>query len=294
MRAARRFLRIVLCSVCLLFSLFVPHPVAAQSTVAQKETGRAQVCSDENVHGLKPGEPQRAKIDFPPEMAFAQKSRVAVEIGAHSVRKISISWQEGADGVLAPESDVVLQHERDGRAFIEVSAIGFGNLQLEVAFVYDDCGAELQRGQIRVPAPRRNPDKFVLAWTNWRYVRKMGTAHLDFADSAALVLIPLAYYKAVDSPVPVPRDQVEFEVITRNHERSPIAFWDTTLGSVKSVGVGQALVKAAFGGKTAYACIDVTRDAAVMSGYFDCLGFVPSGVRVPSGEPEDAPSSSRQ
>jgi hypothetical protein len=294
MRLPRELIEVLSLPVCLFLVLSVPRPAAAQSPSAQNETGHSQECTDENVHPVGPGEPERAKISFPSEMPFAQKSRLAVEIGAHSVRKASVSWQEGADGVLAPVSDVLLRHDRDGTAFIEVSPIGFGNLQLEVAFVFDDCSAELLRGQIRVPAPRRDPDKFVLAWTGGRYVRKMGTVHLDFANSAHVVLIPLAYYKGVDSPVPVPRNDVEFTVVTPNHEKSPIAFWDTDLGSVKSVGLGQALVKVTFGGKSAYACIDVTRDAAVTSAYADCRGFAPSGVSVPSGEPENAPNSFRQ
>jgi hypothetical protein len=289
-----RLIRILWLSRFLLFVVFVPGAAPAQSAGSQSEAGHAQECTDENVHGLGPAESGRAKISFPSEMTFAQKTRLAIELGSHSVREVSISWQEGADGVLAPVSDVPFQHDRHGRAFIEVSPIGFGNLQLEVAFIYDDCGAELLRGEIRVPAPKRNPDKFVLAWTGGRYVRKMGTVHLDFGNYAAVVLLPLAHYKGVDSPVPVPRDDVEFTVITRNHEKSPIAFWDATLGSVKSVEVGQALVKATFGGKSSYACVDVTRDAAVTSAYADCRGFLPPGVTLASGEPEDAPNSFRK
>jgi hypothetical protein len=52
--------------------------------------------------------------------------------------------------------------------------------------------------------------------------------------------------------VPVPRDEVEFAVITANHEKSPIAFADSSLGSVKPVRLGQALVKATFREKSAY------------------------------------------
>jgi hypothetical protein len=281
-------------SVCLLWVSLAARPALAQSAFAQNETGRGQECTDENLHPLQPGEPQRVKISFPAEMILAQKSRLAVEIGAHTVRHISISWQAGADGVLAPVSDVPLQHDRDGRAFIEVSPIGFGNLQLEVSFLFDDCAAELRRGQIRVPTPQQEPAEFVLAWTNWRYVRKTGTAHLDFGNFSGVVLIPLGYYKGVNSPVPVPRDQVEFTMITPNQGKSPIAFWDTSLGSVKSVALGQALVKATFRGKSAYVCIDVTRDASVTSGYADCRGFIPSGVAAPSAEPQDAPTSFQQ
>lgn len=280
--------------VCLLCVLFAPRPAAAKSPLAQNETGHGQECTDENLHGLQPGEPQRAKISFPPEMIFAQRSRLAVEIGAHSVRQTSISWRAGADGVLAPVSDVPLQHDRDGRAYIEVAPPGFGNLQLELSVVFEDCVAETLRWQIKVPAPRRNPDEFILAWTNWRYVRKTGTAHLDFGSFPVVVLIPLAYYPGVNSPVPVPRDEVEFTVITRNHEKSPMAFADTSLGSVKSVRLGQALVKATFREKSAYVCIDVTREAAVTSAHADCHGLVPSGITVPSGEPEDAPNSFRK
>jgi hypothetical protein len=287
-------LHIVWFWICLSCVLFAPRPSAAQSSLAQNETGHGQECTDEDLHGLQPGEPQRAKISFPPEMIFAQRSRLAIEIGAHSVRQTSISWQAGADGVLAPVSDVPLRHDRDGRAYIEVAPPGFGNLQLELGLVFEDCVAEILRGQIKVPAPRRNPDEFILAWTNWRYVRKTGTAHLDFGNFPVVVLIPLAYYQGISSPVPVPRDEVEFAVITGNHEKSPIAFYDTSLGSVKSVGLGQALVKATFREKSAYVCIDVTRDAAVASAHADCHGLVPSGITVPSGEPEDAPNSFRK
>lgn len=288
----RKVIQMLWSSVFLLWVSFAPRPAAAQSPLAQNDAVHGQECTDVNLHGLQPGEPQRARISFPPEMIFAQKSRLAVEIGAHSVRQTSISWQAGADGVLAPGSDVPLRHDRNGRAFIEVAPPGFGNLQLEVSFVFEDCVAELLRGQIRVPAPQREPAEFVLAWTNWRYVRKTGTAHIDFGNFPIVVLIPLAYYKGVDSPVPIPRDEVDFSVITRNPEKSPISFADTSLGSVKSVGLGQALVKATFREKSAYVCIDVTRD--VTSARADCHGLIPSGVTVPSGEPEDAPSSFRQ
>jgi ketosteroid isomerase-like protein len=57
-------------------------------------------------------------------------------------------------------------------------------------------------------------------------------------------------------------------------------------------GLGQALVKATFRGKSA--CIDVTHDAAVTSAHADCHGLVPSGMTVLPGEPEDAPSSFRE
>jgi hypothetical protein len=242
----------------------------------QNGKGNSPECTDDDLRPHTAGEAQRAKISIPTQMTFAQKSMLAIDVDGHHVQNISISWQSGADGILAPVSEVKLQRAHDGSAFIEVAPPGFGSLQLEVAFVFEDCVAEQLEARVRVPIPEREPDKLVLAWTNWRYVRQTGTAHLDLANPSGLWLIPLAYYEEVDSPVPVPRGEVEFTVIRRKNLKSAVALLGSS--SLEAVELGQAVVKATFQGKSAYLCIDVTRDAALTSGHSDCQGLVQAGV----------------
>jgi hypothetical protein len=81
-------------------------------------------------------------------------------------------------------------------------------------------------------------------------------------------------------------------VITRKNEEPPITV-DPSFFGVKSVKVGQALIKAKFGGKSAYTCIDVMRDARMTSGRSDCHDLLPSDLTEPMEETKRLPSATQ-
>lgn len=221
------------------------------------------------------GNRPRVKIELKTtEMIFGDRNKVPIDLHGQTLRDVSVSW-DSLWGVITPVENLALHRDKDGRTFVEVIPKGIGKLKLDLGFVFEDCAIDEQRADVNVRSPERGPDKLTLTWTNWRYVRKTGTAHLDFADYSSVVLTPLAYYSGVDAPVPVYSDEVAFTIITRKNEASPITF-DPSFRGVHSMKLGQALVKAKFRGRSAYTCIDVMQDARFASGGSDCHDFLPS------------------
>ncbi len=222
------------------------------------------------------------------ELEFARSNKVPLDLHRQAVREMSLSW-DSLWGVLAPLSSLVLEHDPDGSAFVEVVPIGIGKLKLDIGFIFEDCSIDEQRVDVNVAPPERDPEKLILTWTNWQHVREVGTAHLDFADFSSVVMTPLAFYHGIDSPVPILGEYVSYTVITRNKEDAPIAI-DSSFAAVKSVKVGQALIKATFHGVSGYTCMDVMRDARMTTGRLDCHDFLPLDLIEPMPELKHPPS----
>ena len=265
---------------------------AALACAALAASARSQACSDDQLHGIPLENPQRVEVPLQTqEMTFAQKNKISLELRTHDIQKISISWQSQDRGVLAPVADASLQRTGDASGFIEVVPPALGKLRLELMIVFEDCFFEDAAVNVSVPVPTETPEGFVLAWTNWKYVRKIGIAHLDFGNFSGLVVTPLAYYKGFDAPAPILGDDVAFSVIAPKGELPSIAF-DSSFRSAKPLRVGQSLVKATFRGKSDYICVDVTRDATTARRDSNCHGLLPPGKTVPA-EPVDVPAHPR-
>jgi len=262
--------------------------LAALACGALPATAQPQECTDDQLRALPLENPQPVESPVKTqEMRFAQKNKLPLELRRHDIQKISISWQSEDRGVLAPVSDPSLERSSDASGFIEVVPPALGKLRLELMVVFEDCFFEDTAVSVSVPVPAETPDAFVLAWTNWRYVRKIGVAHLDFGNFSGLVVTPLAFYKGFDDPAPILGNDVEFTVIAPKGHLPSMAF-DPSFRSVKPLRTGQSLIKGTFRGKSDYICVDVTRDAATAPRDSNCRDLLPPGKTVPA-DPVDVP-----
>jgi hypothetical protein len=247
-----------------------------------------QACPDEKLHVLPLQNPQH--VEIPPqtqEMTFAQRNQLSLKLRTRDIQEISVSWQSPDRGVLAPISEPSLQHDSEGSGLIEVVPPALGKLRLELMIVFQDCFFQEATINVSVPVPTEPPEGFVLAWTNWRYARKIGIARMDFGDFSGLVVTPLAFYRGFDRAAPILGDDVAFSLIAPEGQKPSIAF-DSSHRSVTPLRVGQALIKGSFRGKSDYICVDVTRNATTASRNSDCHDLLPSGKTIPA-EPADVP-----
>jgi hypothetical protein len=253
--------------------LVFAQPGATQTASPQNKLEVQRDCTADNAPLPPPlGNRPHVTINLKTtEMMFGQANKVPVDLHGQALREISVSW----DSLWGPLSPVAVEHDVDGGSFVEVTPKGIGKLVLALGFVYEDCAIQEERVDVSVRAPERAPERLVLTWTNWHDVRKEGTAQLDFADFSSVVLTPIAYYKGVDSAVPILGDEVAFTVLTRKNEEAPVTF-DPSFRAVHSAHVGQALIKATFRRISAYTCVDVKRDVKAASGASGCHDILPN------------------
>lgn len=271
-------------ALCILFAH--QRACAAPTVLPAQETGAAQEFTAGKTQPAPPlKRASRVKINLKTqELTFAKENEVPIDLHGNAVRQITAAWRSLWEWD-ASETPVVLRHAQDGSTYVDVVPTRLGKLKLVLGFLFEDCGYEEEVVDVNVRPPDQEPEKFILASRSrgGDYTSKAGTVHLDFADFSGLVLTPVAFYKGSDSPVPVFEDDVVFTVITKKSEESPVAF-DPTMRAVKPVKVGQALIKATFRGRSAYACVDVMRDARQASGRSDCHDFLPPDLTEPIDE----------
>jgi hypothetical protein len=279
--------------LCVLGAVLAPEQGRGSSRpagAAEENSAVSQVQTTPQTNGGS-----RVKIDpNPREFKFAQENKIPIDLDGHAVRQITAGWKSLWESG-ASESLLAVQHGQDGSTYVNVVPSRLGKLKLVLDFLYEDCAFEERVVDVDVLPPPAQPQRFILASrsSGGDYTTKVGTVHLDFANFNALVLTPVAFYQGFDAPVPVFADDVVFSVITRtnNTGESPIAF-DPGFRGVKPLKVGQALIKATFRGKSAYACVDVMADTRKTSERSDCHDFLPSDLsEAIDGEVKSGPSA---
>jgi hypothetical protein len=245
----------------------------------------------------------RVKITLPtPEMTVAQPNAIPLDLHGFDVSRVAAGWkfsEPGLEGMsIAEPADVGLQHSPDGTPFIQFVPVRVGLLQLNIQVDFKDGGADADTIEINVDhLPEIAPHRLILSDTTARvdYRRKAGTMHFDLSpDSRVRTIAVVAFYPGVSQPVPLNpmpapiRNDVVFTVITKNNRPSPIELEPVT-GAVTAVRVGQAIIKATLGGKSAYACADVSKDAREFAERSNCNDFLPRGMSESIDEPLQMP-----
>jgi len=245
----------------------------------------------------------RVKINLgTQQMTVAQDNKVPLDLHGYAVSRIVGSWKFSEpyieSQVIAEPENLTLQHAEDGSAYVNFVPIRLGKLQLRIYVAFKDGGFDTDSVEVNVDRlPEQAPQRFILSDPAVRidFKRKAGTLHLALsAHSPAELLIPVAFYQGINSPIPfnpIPAtllNDIVFTVVTRRNQRSPIAFNPST-GEVKAVMVGQALVKATLNGKSAYACVDVMPRADDWNQRSNCNDFLPPGLTEPLDEPLQEP-----
>lgn len=245
----------------------------------------------------------RVKIDLDTqEMTVAQANRVSLNLHGYAVSRIMAGWKflnpTIESEVIAEPQELTLQHAEDGSTYVDFVPIRLGNLQLRIYVAFKDGGFDTDSVEVNVDRlPQQAPQRLILSDPAVRidFKRKAGTLHLALsAHSSAELLVPVAFYNGIDSPIPltpIPAallKDIVFTVVTRRDQRSPIAFSPST-GEVKAVMVGQALVKATLDGKSAYSCVDVMPRGDDWNTRSNCNDFLPPGLTEPIDEPMQEP-----
>lgn len=245
----------------------------------------------------------RVKINLEtPEMTLAQDNKIPLGLHGYSVSNIILNWdfaEPGFEGRNPGEPEgLSLQQAPDGSAYVNFVPTHLGKLQLRILVTFQDGGVDADSVTVNVDRlPDRPPLRFILSSTlaSIDFRRKAGTMHLDLSSNFnKQLVVPVAFYHGIQSPIPLYpltgnlRNQIAFSVIPKGNQPPPVEY-DPATAEVKAIRLGQALIKATLDNKSAYACVDVSRDAREAAQYSDCSSFLPAGLTEPIDERLELP-----
>jgi hypothetical protein len=224
------------------------------------------------------------------EMTVARANKIPLDLNGFAVKgRISVEWQlPEREGQYAPESEEApLQLESDGSAYVNFVPVRLGKLRLRILAFFADGGLADDRVEVNVDRlPDQPPERFILSLSS-DFTYRAGTLAFDLSPRySRKLVIPVAFYKGVDSPIPLLpapsqiQDQLSYTIIPRKNQASPIAF-DPKTGEVRAERLGQALLKVTLGNHTAYACMDVMQDSGEFIQRSNCSDFLPPDLTEP-------------
>lgn len=227
------------------------------------------------------------------EMTAAQANKIPLDLHGFDVGRVVVEWQlPEREGQYAPESEEApLQRESDGNAYVNFVPVRLGKLKLRIMVDFVDGGIDHDRLEVNVNRlPDQPPARLILS-LGTDFTRRAGTLALDFSPLYhRLIVAPVAFYKGVDSPIPlIPapsqiQNQLSYTIIPRKNQASPIVF-DPETGEVRSERLGQALLKVTLDNHSAYACMDVMRDTSEFIQRSNCSDFLPPDLTEPIDKP---------
>jgi hypothetical protein len=229
-------------------------------------------------------------------MTVARANKIPLDLNGFAVKgRIHVDWawpEMRREGTNVPPSVLVpLQLESDGSAYVNFVPLRLGKLKLRILVFFADGGLDDYEVEVNVDRlPDQPPDRLILSlFPNLTY--RAGTLAFDLTPRySRMLVIPVAFYKGVDSPIPlIPapsqiQDQLSYTVIPRKNQASPIIF-DPKIGEVKAERLGQALLKVTLGNHSAYACMDVMRDSQEFFQHSNCGDFLPPDLTEPIDKP---------
>jgi hypothetical protein len=284
--------RVTTVFVCVMSTFWAYHPpLAASQPFQQESSGPGQASAAQNALRNWHVTEGRVKAKLPAtEMTLAQANKIPIDLHGFPVIQILALWRPSEPGVAEEWQELPLQHESDDRAYVNFVPTRLGKLELRILVAFADGGVDQDKLEVNVGRlPDQPPTRFFLA-TRTGLTTRAGTLRVDLTGLNKEILIPVAFYKGVASPIrliPAPgqiQSQLSYTIIPRKNQPEPIVL-DPQTGVVRGTRPGQALVKATFGNQSAYACIDVRQDTDGINHFGNCSDFLPTDLKEPIDEP---------
>jgi hypothetical protein len=282
--------------ILLLSTTFMHGQSSAPSSNSAPQQGTAQPeqCLKEGKDCKLP-EPRwvdgLVKINLPsPDLIVGRPNKIPLILRGREVRQVTTYWEFSEESMegrsIADAENVIVLYAQDRAAYVNFTPIRFGKQRFSVLIFFGDGSVNRDTVEVNVDRiPDRDPMGMIISdFHDLQYGGKAGTVHLDLSpQSNQTILLPAAFYGTWVPLVPRPsdlRNDIVFTIIPRKNEEPPFEF-DPASGQVKAVKLGQALLKATIGGRSAYDCIDVMSDAREYPQRSNCDDFLPPDLHEP-------------
>jgi hypothetical protein len=234
----------------------------------------------------------RVEILSPPgDLRLAEEAEIPLAIHAKGLVSVNTGqsrYHNGtssdAPGIFGSGVTLPILHHEDGSAYIKVTPMGLGTIQLDIGGRFSDGGYFDKTIELQVGVPEHKPIKLVVGQGGMPN-SPSPVIFLQIGPHRNSVNVN-ALYGNVKELIEIPASFAKFTV--RSHDDPPAIHLDESTGIITPIHVGQALVITRFAGLKHLSCVIVTQNV------FDGYVHPPCKNLLASGEALELPSMERR
>jgi hypothetical protein len=206
-------------------------------------------------------------LPAPGDIRLAEEAELPLAIRAKGLVKVSsaqaryVGENSFNPGIFGSDKTLPVLYHPDGTAYIKVTPMGLGQVQLSIFGRFPDGGYFMKRTKLQVGVPEHKPIKLVVGQGGMPN-SPSPVIFLQIGPHRNSVNVN-ALYGNVKELIEIPASFAKFTI--RSHDDPPAIHLDESTGIITPIHVGQALVVTSFAGLKHLSCVIVTQN--VFDGY---------------------------
>lgn len=215
-------------------------------------------------------------------LKLAESTPISIRANGQKVTSVVAGWLYFVNNTPVSAQEQVkllpVTYHSDGSAYISVTPLKLGKVQLTLLVSFPDGGVERDTIDVEVGQSTRPPEKLVIALPGGDNRRDTPVISMDLSErNRTEHVFPFAIYRTLHDPVSLNASDVSFKMLSPPTGAADI---DPSTGIITARHVGQALLETSFAGVATLTCIDVMKDARVGRAS-RCEELLPPGRRLP-------------